>query len=76
MGVTYLYISHDLATVKYFSDRVAIMHSGRIAELGNVDELFDFPLHPYIRVLISAIPVPDQTTKRANNIARRSFKSY
>ena len=64
IGVTYLYISHDLASVKHISDRVAVMYLGKIVELGNVDELFDSPLHPYTKALISAIPIPDPTTKR------------
>lgn len=59
LGLTYLYISHDLRTVQYMSDRVAVMYLGKIVELTSSKELFDSPLHPYTTALISVIPVPD-----------------
>ena len=62
-GLTYLYISHDLASVRYISDTLMVMYLGIIAEHGSSDEIFDSPLHPYTVALLSAIPVPDPATK-------------
>lgn len=59
MGLTTLFIAHDLAVVKYFSHRIAVMYYGKIVELTTSDELFKHPLHPYTRSLLSAIPTPD-----------------
>ena len=59
MGLTILFIAHDLSVVKYFSDRIAVMYFGKIVELAESDELFDHPMHPYTRSLLSAIPLPD-----------------
>ncbi len=59
LGLTYLFIAHDLAMVRYISDRVAVMYLGRLVELSTRDEVFDHPLHPYTQALLSAIPVPD-----------------
>ncbi len=64
MGLTYLYISHDIATVKYMSDRIAVMYLGKIVELADSQELFEKPLHPYTQALLSAIPEPDVEAKR------------
>jgi oligopeptide/dipeptide ABC transporter ATP-binding protein len=59
LGLTYLFIAHDLAMVRYLSDRVAVMYLGRIVELGERDEVFERPYHPYTQGLLSAIPIPD-----------------
>ena len=64
LGMTYLFISHDLATVKYMADRVAVMYLGTIVEEAPARELFARPLHPYTRALLSAIPVPDPDARR------------
>ncbi len=59
MGLTILFIAHNLSVVKYFSDRIAVMYFGKIVELANSDELFAHPIHPYTKSLLSAIPYPD-----------------
>lgn len=59
MGLTVLFIAHDLSVVKYFSDRIGVMYYGKMVELATSDELFAHPLHPYTRSLLSAIPMPD-----------------
>lgn len=64
MGLTVLFIAHDLAVVKYFSNRIAVMYYGKIVELGTSDELFAHPFHPYTRSLLSAIPLPDPITEK------------
>ena len=59
MGLTIIFIAHNLSVVKYFSDRIAVMYFGKIVELATSKELFDHPLHPYTKSLLSAIPQPD-----------------
>ncbi len=64
MGLTILFIAHDLAVVKYFSNRIAVMYYGKIVELATSEELFAHPFHPYTRSLLSAIPLPDPITEK------------
>lgn len=63
-GLTYLFITHDLAVAKYISDRIAVMYLGKIIEMGGKSEIFTKPLHPYTQALLSAIPIPDPKHKR------------
>ena len=64
LGLTYLFISHDLSMVRYISDRVIVMYLGKIAEIATRNEIFDEPLHPYTRALLSAVPVPSPAQER------------
>jgi oligopeptide transport system ATP-binding protein len=61
LGLTYLFIAHDLAVVRHISDFVAVMYLGRIVEIGTTDEIFKHSVHPYTRALLSAVPEPDPT---------------
>ena len=63
-GITFLFIAHDLSMVKYISDRIAVMHFGKIVELGSADEIYYHPLHDYTKSLLSAIPQPDPNSER------------
>ena len=58
-GITYLFIAHDLSVVRFISDRIGVIYKGDIVEIAEAEELFNFPMHPYTRSLISAIPIPD-----------------
>lgn len=64
MGLTMLYVSHDLSTIKYLCDRIAIMYLGKIVEIGDVNEVIHNPQHPYTKVLLSSVPVADPDHKR------------
>lgn len=64
LGISYLFISHDLSVVRYLCDRIVVMYLGRIVEMAEKRELFEHPLHPYTKVLLSAIPVPEYGAKR------------
>lgn len=63
-NLTYLFIAHDLSMVKYISDRIAVMYRGRIVELGEANEIYNNPIHPYTKSLLSAVPLPDPLTER------------
>ena len=64
LGLTILFIAHDLSVVKYFSDRIGVMYFGHLVELASSDELFAHPLHPYTKSLLSAIPLPDPRSEK------------
>jgi len=70
LNLTYLFITHDLATAKYLCDRVAIMYLGRIVEIGSRDQLFRRPHHPYTKALLQAVPVPDPSKRRTEPVAK------
>ena len=65
LGLTYLFIAHDLSMVRYISDRVAVMYLGKVMELGSRNEVFDHPLHPYTRALLSAVPIANPKKERS-----------
>ena len=66
LGLTYLFIAHDLLVVRHISDRIAVMYLGKIVELADAKTIYDHPLHPYSKSLLSAVPVPDPKIARAN----------
>jgi oligopeptide transport system ATP-binding protein len=70
MNMAYLFISHDLSTVRHLCDRVLVMYMGRIVEMGPTEEVFSRPRHVYTRALLSAIPIPDPTVKRERLLLR------
>lgn len=67
-GVTYFFVAHDLSVVRFISDRIAVIRSGRIVELAEAEELFRNPLHPYTKALLSAVPVPDPILARKKEL--------
>ena len=81
MGISILFIAHDLSVVKYFSDRIGVMYFGKMVELADSDELFKNPMHPYTRSLLSAIPLPDpvyekqRTRIHYNPIAEHDYET-
>ena len=66
--LTYMFIAHDLSVVRYFADRIAVIHNGRIVEVAPSDELFRYPLHPYTHSLLQAVPMPDPEIEKAKEI--------
>lgn len=72
LGLTILFIAHDLSVVKYFSDRIGVMYYGKMVELATSDELFAHPLHPYTKSLLSAIPLPDPVYEKQRQRIRYS----
>jgi peptide/nickel transport system ATP-binding protein/oligopeptide transport system ATP-binding protein len=68
LGLTYLFIGHDLSVIRHISDHVAVMYLGRIVEIGTVDDVFNNPTHPYTKALLSAVPTPDPTVKTDRQI--------
>ncbi|HIY22656.1 MAG TPA: ABC transporter ATP-binding protein [Candidatus Flavonifractor merdigallinarum] len=67
-GLTYLFIAHDLSVVRFISDRIAVIHKGRIVELAEAEELFLHPLHPYTQSLLSAVPIPDPELEKKKKL--------
>ena len=66
LGLTYLFIAHDLLVVRHISDRIAVMYLGKMVELADAGEIYDHPMHPYSKSLLSAVPIPDPKIARAN----------
>ena len=66
MGLTYLFVAHDILVVRHISDRIAVMYLGKMVELADADEIYSHPLHPYTKSLMSAVPQPDPKVARAN----------
>ena len=67
-GLTYLFIAHDLSVVRFISDRIAVIHKGVIVEVAETEELFNNPIHPYTRSLLSAVPIPDPILERQKEL--------
>lgn len=74
-ALTYLFITHDLATAKYLCDRVAIMYLGRIVEIAPRNEIFSTPHHPYTKALLAAVPIPDPAKRRKHEVVRGEIPS-
>ena len=67
-GLTYLFIAHDLSIVRFISDRIVVIHLGKIVEVADTEELFKYPLHPYTKSLMSAIPIPDPILEKNKSL--------
>lgn len=75
LGLTYIFISHDLSVVRHISDHVAVMYLGRIVEIGNTEDIFEKPVHPYTKALLAAAPTPDPDRKRMRIILQGDVPS-
>ncbi|WP_457553791.1 ABC transporter ATP-binding protein [Desulfobacula sp.] len=75
MGLTYIFISHDLSVVKHISDRIAVMYMGKIVEMGDADDIYNNGLHPYTKALLSSIPIPDPESSRDRIILKGEVPS-
>jgi len=75
MGITFLYITHDLATAGYITDRIGVMYLGKLVEIGPTEKVLLEPYHPYTKALISAIPEPDPTLKRKRMVIKGEIPS-
>jgi oligopeptide/dipeptide ABC transporter ATP-binding protein len=75
LGLTYLFIGHDLSVVRHISDTVAVMYLGKIVEYGPADEIFERPVHPYTKSLLSAVPIPDPESRRQRTILKGDVPS-
>jgi len=75
LGLTYLFIAHDLSVVKHISDRIAVMYLGKIVEMAKTESFFNNTLHPYSKALLSSVPIPDMTTKRERIILQGDVPS-
>ena len=75
LGLTYMFISHDLSVVKYITDSIIVMYLGNMMEIGDTNDIFDNPLHPYTQALFSAVPVPDPDAKMQRIILKGDIPS-
>ncbi len=75
-GLTYLFIAHDLSIVRFISDRIVVVHKGRVMEIAETEELFKFPMHPYTKSLMSAIPIPDPILEKKKKLFVYEPKVY
>ena len=75
-GLTYLFIAHDLSIVRFISDRIVVIYKGRVMEVAETEELFQYPLHPYTRSLMSAIPIPDPILEKKKKLCVYQPREY